>query len=141
MAGLFSRRNFVILASIAIVGLMGYAGMSRFRAGGAGGAIGTSGSEAVPIAVQTSQLFVSLENQSGLSLFDVRVGIVPVGRATVFTSSIGRMDPGEKRDIPVANFRGREGTPFNLRIHRPRTVEVTATDINQKQYKSETDWK
>lgn len=126
----------IVLASVIVVALVGFAGFQRY--GSTGGSSGDAASNA--FAVQTSQLFVTVENRSGLTLSDIRVAIVPVGRATLFTSSIGRMDPGEKRDISIANFRGREGTPFNLRVHRPISVEVTATDINQKQYKTEVDW-
>lgn len=92
------------------------------------------------IGISTSQMFVTIENRAGLPLIDIKVSIVPVGRATTFAATWTRMESSEKHDFSLGAFRGQDGTPLNLRIHRPQSVVVTATDINQKLYKVESPW-
>lgn len=92
------------------------------------------------IGIATSQMFVTIENRAGLALMDIKVSIVPVGRATIFAATWTRMEANEKHDFSLGAFRGQDGTPLNLRIHRPQSVVVTATDINQKPYKIESSW-
>ena len=93
-----------------------------------------------PISVQTSQLFVTVENRAGLALMQVEVAILPVGRSTEFTRFVGRLESNQKRDVSVAEFRGRDGTPFNLRVIKPRTVRVRAKDIHNKPYEVAVPW-
>jgi hypothetical protein len=103
---------------------------------GAGG--GTGGAEQGPLDVKVSQLAVTVANRSGRVLTDVRVtissGIMP------FTASYGRLDPGQRRDFSLAEFRARDGTQFNLRLHRPRAVRVTATDPDGKTHQVDLPW-
>jgi hypothetical protein len=94
-----------------------------------------------PIRIENSQMFVTVENRSGLALRDVQVRIIPVGGTTEFIASVYRLENGEKRDFPLSAFRGRDGTPFNLRVVRPKSVKVSGTDINNKTIEVETAWK
>ncbi len=94
-----------------------------------------------PIRIENTQMFVTVENRSGLALRDVQVRIIPVGGTTEFIASVYRLDNGEKRDFPLGNFRGRDGTPFNLRVVRPKSIKVTGTDINNKTIEVEAAWK
>lgn len=132
------RRSLVLIAIVVVVvGLVAYA-----RYGYRGGSSGSSASEQnAQIGVATSQYYLTVENRAGLTLYDMEIAIVPVGRATLFTVSWGRMASKEKRDFPLSNFRGRDGTPFNMALHRPRSVLVTAKDMNGTPYKVETPWK
>lgn len=96
--------------------------------------------ENAPIGVQTSQMFVTVENKAGLALLDMDVTILPVGGMTEFKKFIGRMENAEKRDFALGDFSGRDGTPLNLRVARPKTVRVTAKDLNNKTYTVEVPW-
>ena len=93
-----------------------------------------------PIGIVVSQMMVSVENKAGLALNNVSVAIEPVGGATQFTSFIGRMENSSKKDIMLGSFGGRDGTPFNLRVVRPKLVRVTAEDINSIEYDIVAPW-
>jgi len=93
------------------------------------------------IDVQTSQLSVVVENKVGMPLVDVEVAILPVGGIMQYTKFAGRMENAEKRDIALSSFAGRDGTPFNLRMVRPKTVRVTGKDLNNKLVQVDVPWK
>lgn len=97
--------------------------------------------EQAPIRVEISQMFVTVENRSGFSLREMRIEIVPMARTTDFTIIVPRMENGEKRDFALGNFRGRDGTPFNLRVVRPKALKVSGTDINNRTVAVEVPWK
>ena len=92
------------------------------------------------IRVQTSQMFVTVENKAGLPLLDVDVAILPMGVPTPFSKFVGRLENGEKRDLSLAGFAGRDGTTFNLRMIRPKTVRVKAKDVVGKEYDVAVPW-
>ena len=129
------RRSFVLIASTAIVGVLGYMqfGSGRSPAGSAGGAAST-------FSITTSNLFVTVENRAQTSFFDVKVAIVPVGRSTLYATTLPRMDAGEKRDLALTSFAGRDGTPFTLRVARPQSVRVSAKDMNDQPVETEVPW-
>jgi hypothetical protein len=131
-------RSLVLVASTAIVGVIAYAGYGSLVGRGSGSA---EEPDTAAIRVEASQLFVTIENRAGMPLFDVSIAIVPVGRATVFTTSYGRMENGEKRDISLGDFHGRDGTRFNLRAVRPRSIRVTARDMTNNMHEVEVPWK
>ena len=85
-------------------------------------------SDDAPIRVETTQLFVTIENRAGGALLDISVAILPVGFPP-FTRLISRLENAEKRDLSLSDFTSRDGTTFNLRLVRPKTVRVTATDL------------
>jgi hypothetical protein len=93
------------------------------------------------IGIETSQFSVVVVNKVGMPLTDVDVAIVPVGRAVHFSKLVGRMDNAEKREISLNNFYGRDGTPFSLRVVRPKSVRVTGKDLNNKPIEVEVPWK
>ena len=93
-----------------------------------------------PFEIRVTQLHIRVANRSGRTLLDIRVAIIPVGRATIFSTTFGRLAPGQERDFSYADLRGDDGTPFNLRVHRPQTVRVTATDSTRDVYEVETPW-
>ena len=134
-------RTIVIVAVVAVLAGMGFVYVRSGSSTPSTDAIGTSG-EAAAIAVTTSQMFVTLENQAGMALRDVKVNIVPVGRATVFSPAmIARIETNAKRQISLGEFRGRDGTPFNTRVHRPMAVQITAERVDGKAIQIEVPWK
>jgi len=129
-----SRRLVRLLRNICFIGLA-FLPLAGCSAGSA-----ASDSQA-PIAIETSQLSVDIENKVGMPLTEVDVSILPVGRAVQFSKLVGRMDNGEKREISLGSFYGRDGTPFSLRVVRPKSVRVTAKDMNNKPIQVEVPWK
>jgi hypothetical protein len=93
-----------------------------------------------PILVQTTQLFVTVENKAGAPLVNVTVAVVPVS-GPQFTRLVSRMENGEKRDISLNEFASRDGTTFSLRAMRAKSVRVTADDVSNKKYDVEVKWK
>ena len=130
-----SRPRLRFLGSLCFVGLTGLALVK----------CSSSSSESpqnqAQIGVQTSQLSVVVENKVGMPLVDVEVAIVPVGGATQYTKFAGRMENAEKRDFELSSFYGRDGTPFSLRVVRPKTVRVTGKDLNNKAVQVDVPWK
>ncbi len=104
------------------------------------GAVGTSGEREPAIVVETSSMYVTVENRSGAPLLDLRVAIKPVGVGTPFTTTISRLEGGERRDVLLGNFRGRDGTPFNGRLVRPKHVMVSAVDLVGKNHEVTVPW-
>jgi hypothetical protein len=94
-----------------------------------------------PVKVQISQMFITVKNDSGVPLTDVIVSIVPPGRMTLYSSSMGRLENAESRDVMLGDFRGRDGTPFNLRVANPKSVEVKGTGADGKTYDVSVPWK
>ncbi len=94
-----------------------------------------------PIKIETTQMYVSVRNNSGLSLNEVSVAIIPVGRSTIYNRFIGRLESDEARNLMLGDFVGRDGTPFSLRVVKPRSVEVKAQDVKGQTYTVEVPWK
>ena len=129
------RRSCRLVASTLIAGAIGLAVSACSGAGPAAQATNS------PIGIQVSQMFITIENKAGLPLTDIDVTIVPLGGYTGFNKFVGRLESAEKRDFVVSDFSGRDGTPFNLRVVRPKSVRVTAKDPNNKSYQIEVPWK
>ena len=128
-----SRRCLVLVQSLVLIGLTGVA------LAGCSGSAATEDSSL--IGVETSQFSVVIVNKVGMPLTDVQVAILPVGGVTQFTKMAGRLDNGEKREIALGGFFGRDGTPFSLRVVKPKTVRVTAKDMNNKPVQIDVPWK
>ena len=94
-----------------------------------------------PVKIETSQMYVTVRNEAGLALNDVSVAIVPIGRATVFSKFLGRLESSESRNVMFGDFVGRDGTPFSLRAVKPRSVTVTGKDVKGQSHNVEVAWK
>jgi hypothetical protein len=92
------------------------------------------------IGVETSQLFVTVENKVGAPLVNVTVAIQAAGGQS-FSRLLPRLENGEKRDISLSDFSGRDGTSFNLRVVTPKKVRVSAEDVASKKHDIEVSWK
>jgi len=108
--------------------------------GACGGVMAPAQPESAPLRIDNTQMFITVENRSGLALREVTIQIVPVGRSTDFSIIVPRLENGDKRDFPLGNFRGRDGTPFNLRVVRPKSIKVTGTNINNQVIEAEVPW-
>ena len=106
-----------------------------------GGAMGGAPSGPAFVNVVKSQFDVEIENVSGGPLTEVRVSIIPVGRATRYSAFAGRVENAYKQRFSFNDFRGDDGTPFNLRVVRPQGIVVEAKDMQQKPLEMEVPWK
>jgi hypothetical protein len=102
---------------------------------------GTAQDANAPIKVETSQMYVTVLNNSGLALNDVSVAIIPVGRSTVYNKFVGRLENTESRNLMLGEFFGRDGTPFSLRVAKPRSVAVKGKDVKGKEYAVDVAWR
>jgi hypothetical protein len=91
------------------------------------------------VLVETSQTSIKMENRAGLALTDVVIVIVPFGPLE-FSSRISRLEPSGKRDIPLNTFRSRDGTSFNPRFHKPKSVRISGRDTAGKPYEIDVPW-
>jgi hypothetical protein len=97
--------------------------------------------ESAPVKIETSQMYVTVRNNSGLALNDVSIAIVPVGRSTVFNKFLGRVESQESRNVMLGEFVGRDGTPFSLRVVKPRSVEVKGKDVKGQSHTVQVPWR
>jgi hypothetical protein len=104
------------------------------------GALGTAGLEPAAIALETSNQFITITNNAGKPLEDIRIAIQPIGNSPPFTSTLRRMENAEKREISLGQFRSNDGTTFNPRLLRARQVTVAATDIIGKKHELTRPW-
>jgi predicted small secreted protein len=104
------------------------------------GALATSGVEPATIALEASNQYVTITNNAGRPIEEVKIAIQPIGNAPPFTSMLRRMENGEKREISLNQFRSNDGTTFNPRVLRARQVTVTATDIVGKKHELTKPW-
>jgi hypothetical protein len=125
---------------VCLAGIVALLVLSASQAGCARDREGVQAADNAPIGIETGQMFVTIENKSGGPLLDLTIAIQPAS-APPFTSLVSRLEAGEKRDLPLSSFSSRDGTPFNLRMIRPRSVRVTATDLTQKKYEAQAPWK
>ena len=91
------------------------------------------------IGIETSSMFITIENRAGTPLLDLTTTIQTP--SAPYTYLITRIEAGQKRDVPVNNFSSRDGTSLNLRLIRPRSVRAAAKDLTGKTYESQTAWK
>jgi hypothetical protein len=93
-----------------------------------------------PLVVETSQAFVTFQNRTGLPLNEVEISILPYGPGE-YRRRLTRIENTMKREVPLNQFQGRDGTPFNLRVTRPKAVRVKAQDAAGKSYEVEVPWR
>jgi hypothetical protein len=106
---------------------------------GGGGTTETVSADS-PLLIETSQGIVKFQNRTGVTLTDVSISIVPYGPGE-FTRRLSRIENTGRREVSATEFRGRDGTPLNLRVTRPKLVRVKAQDATGKSYDAEVSWK
>jgi hypothetical protein len=100
------------------------------------GAVGSSGTSA-PFAIELSQTYLTIENRTGATITGGEMDIIPGGVLKPFTTSLPRLEAGEKKPIMFTTFRGNDGTPFRRGVFRARRMKITATDFNGKTHEQE----
>jgi hypothetical protein len=114
--------------------------LTLLTAGCAGqGSAGGAGADS-PVLLEISQGAVTFQNKSGQPLTDVTLVIVPYGPGE-FTRLLSRVENTGRRQVPLTEFRGRDGTPFNSRVVRAKAVRVRAQDMSGKNYELEVPWR
>ena len=125
-----SRETLVVLFAAAVV---------AFGCSSQGSPERASADAAIPLEV--SPTMVTFQNKTGLPLTSVTVSILPFGPGGEFTRRLSRIENTIRRELPLGDFRGRDGTPLNLRVTRPKSVRLKAEDATGKTYEVEVPWK
>ena len=133
------RRAGVLGAAVLVSGYL--AASCSSAPSGEAGAAGTSGEGAAFVGLNISSIFMTVENRAAQPMLDIRIAIKPIGGATEYTTLITRMEGSEKRTISLGDFRGRDGTPFSLRVVKPKEVSVTAVNLTDQKYAMTIPWK
>src|SRR3989442_11055118 len=103
----WSRHPLIIAVALA-VGWLAVACSDKQNVQSEPGAVGSAGNSSAAIAVETSSLFVTVENRAGQPLEDVKITLKPPS-GVLFTTSIWRLETGAKRDLPLSDFRSSDG--------------------------------
>jgi hypothetical protein len=133
------RRAGILGAAVLVSGCL--ASSCSSAPSGETGAAGTSGEGVAFVGLNISSIFMTVENRAAQPMLDIRIAIKPIGGATEYTTLISRMEGSEKRTLSLGEFRGRDGTPFSLRVVRPKEVTVTAVNLTDRKYAMTFPWK
>jgi hypothetical protein len=93
-----------------------------------------------PIVLSTQQIMITVQNKAGMPLNTAKLTVVAFGN-TEFSKTFSRLENGETREVLLTDLYSRDGTPYNARLSKPKTVRLTATDATGKEYTVETPWK
>jgi hypothetical protein len=125
-----SRETLVVLFVAAVV---------AFGCSSQGSPEGASADSAIPLEISSGG--ITFQNKTGVPLMSVTLAIQPYGPGGEFTRRLSRIENTIKREVPLGDFRGRDGTPLNLRVTRPKSVRLKAEDATGKTYEVEVPWK
>ena len=98
------------------------------------GSSGTSGSADAPFGVALEQTYLTIENRSGGPIISGTVSIMTGSLRPPFTMALPRLEHLDKRDFPLRNFRGNDGTEFSRRVARAQRIRITASDVSGKKF-------
>ena len=106
---------------------------------------GCAGAEIVapvdsPVEIESSDLFLTVRNVANGPLSDLTIGIKPGGVRPEYETRVRRLAAGQELEIPYAEFRGVDGDPLILQNINPRSVHITATDLNGGQHDVQLPW-
>ena len=88
-------------------------------------------------SVEVTKAAVTIVNQTGTSIADGTLNLVPVGFPRPYFVMLGRMPNGEKRSFPLESFRMLDGTKFRLNVTRVSSVKISAKDVTGKTHEYE----
>ena len=132
----FRSRWVALVAPLLLLLLFATAACSKSAQTGTVGTAGSnSGGDAFRIAFD--QTFITIENLTGSPIVDGRIEIVPRGVRPPFTTAFPRLENHAKREIPLRDFRGNDGTEFSRRVAHAQRVRITAVDVAGKKYEME----
>jgi hypothetical protein len=121
------RRLFTLAAGLAV-------GVLAAGCSGQGSAAQTDAD--APISIETTPTAIAVQNRAGLPLTDVTVGVLAYG-GLEFTRTLTRIENSERRTVLMSDLRSRDGSPFNARLMRAKSVRLRASDAAGKQYEIE----
>ena len=132
---LVSRRVLVPFAVAIALGSI----LSACSTSTASGAVGTAGQVNSFITVDVSSPpIITIQNRTAQPLIDINIAIKS-GMLT-FADRVSRLEANERRPIRQGDFTSRDGTSFNLRVARPKEINVTAKDLSGKQFEATMPW-
>ena len=102
---------------------------------------GTAQGDLDKVRIEISRFDVTVTNTANRALLDVRVEILPVGRATSYSIYAGRLENSEKRSFSFDRFTDRDAVPFSPRRANASVVAVSANDIDGVAVHAEVPWK
>jgi hypothetical protein len=102
---------------------------------------GTASGDLDKVGIEISRFDITVTNTSGRALLDVRVEILPIGRATSYSVFAGRLENSEKRSFALDRFTDRDAVPFSPRRAKASAVAVAANDIDGVAVHVEVPWK
>jgi hypothetical protein len=105
------------------------------------GPAASSSSSKAFMNIEPSSIVMTVQNTEQQPLLDVRIAIKPVGGSTEFVKLLSRMESGEKRTVSLGEFNGRDGTPFSLRVVRPKEISVTAVGVTNEKFAMTVPWR
>src|ERR1700730_11115625 len=132
-----SRRVLVLVLIVGAVALGSI--LSACSSGSANGAVGSAGAITSFVTVDVSSPpIITVQNRTAQPLIDVSIAIKS-GMLT-FSDRVSRLEANERRPIRQGDFTSRDGTSFNLRVARPKSIAVTAKNLNGKQFETTLPW-
>ena len=100
---------------------------------GVAAACGASGSAAADpnaaFGLELTNSSVTVVNQTGGTITDGLLNVVPVGFPRPYVVNLSRMANGEKRTFPLETLRMLDGTKFRLNVTKVSSMKVTAKDV------------
>ena len=93
-----------------------------------------------PVAIETSDLFLTVRNVADGPLSDLTIGIKPTGVRPEYQTQVRGLAAGEELDIPYAEFLGIDRDALVQQNINPRSVHITATDLNGGTHDVELPW-
>ena len=102
-------------------------------------AVGTSDG-ASGLIVSRTEKGISLQNQAGRPLLNIRIAIAPRDDGRVFVHTLPTLDAGAAREVPFADFRSEDGTLFDPGSVAPKEIKTTARDTLANSYDVTTPW-
>jgi hypothetical protein len=92
-----------------------------------------------PLFLDASAVDVTFQNRTGRALIDITIVIEPYGPME-FSKSFTRLENSERRVIPFNQFTSRDGTAFNARFHKGKSVRARAKDTIGETHEVEVPW-
>jgi hypothetical protein len=96
---------------------------------------GTSG-----VLVARSDRGITVQNQAGRPLLNIRIAIESRDGAAVFVHTLPTLDSGAWHEVAFSDFRTEDGTLFDPGSVAPKQIKTTARDTLANSYDVTTPW-
>jgi hypothetical protein len=131
----FGPRGLALLASLLLAAFFTAACSGSTTEAGSSGTTGDGANG--PFLIALEQTYMTIENRSGSPIVSGTVAIMTGSLRPPFTMALPRLENLDKRDFPLRNFRGNDGTEFSRRVARVQRIRLTAVDVAGKKYEME----